>query len=115
MRDWSADGKKLLFIYFEPDGDEVGIGIYDLETKNYTKMTETGSSPFWLNDNRHFIYGDNNAIYICDSQTKKSTQLYKPFAYDIQQANISPDNKTIYFRYLQVDSDVWLLDASQNQ
>lgn len=114
-RDWSADGKKLLFIYFEPDGDEVGTGVYNLETQSYEKMTETGSSPFWLNDNRHFIFIDKNSILLCDSQTKKITELYKPFAYEIQQANLSPDNKMIYFRYLQVDTDVWLMDASQNQ
>ena len=77
-------------------------------------MTEAGSSPFWLNDNRHFIFIDRNTIFLCDSQTKKTTELYKPFAYEIQQANISPDNKAIFFRYLQVDSDVWLIDAMQN-
>ncbi len=114
VRDWSADGKKLLFVYFEPDGDEVEIGFYNLETKTTEKMTETGSSPFWLNDNRHFIFIDRNTIFLCDSQTKKITELYKPFAYEIQQANISPDNKAIFFRYLQVDSDVWLIDASRN-
>ena len=116
VRDWSADGKKLLLIYFEPDGDETGIGVFNLETDVYEKMTESGSIPFWLNDNRHFIYTDRNAIFLCDTQTKKTVELYKPFAYELQHANISPDNKTIFFRYLQVDADVWLIDASpQNQ
>jgi Tol biopolymer transport system component len=116
VRDWSADGKKLLLIYFEPDGDEYGVGVFNLETNVYEKMTESGSNPFWLNDNRHFIYTDRNAIFLCDTQTKKTTELYKPFAYELQHANISPDNKMIFFRYLQVDADVWLIDASpQNQ
>lgn len=113
VRDWSADGKKLLLIYFEPDGDEYGVGVYNLETGASEKMTESGSSPFWLNDNRHFIYTDRNAIFLCDTQTKKITEIYKPFAYELQHANISPDNKMIFFRYLQVDADVWLIDASQ--
>jgi eukaryotic-like serine/threonine-protein kinase len=115
VRDWSPNGKKLLYIFFEPDGDEVGIGVYDLEKKEHQQMTEIGSSPFWLNDNRHFIFSSQDTILLCDTQTKKITELYKPFAYEIQQAGISPDNKTIYFRYLQVDSDVWLMDASQKQ
>ena len=116
VRDWSSDGKKLLLIYFEPDGDEYGIGVFNLETNAYEKMTESGSIPFWLNDNRHFIYTDRNAIFLCDTQTKKTTEIYKPFAYELQHANISPDNKMIFFRYLQVDADVWLIDAaSQNQ
>lgn len=113
VRDWSPDGKKLLLIYFEPDGDEYGIGVFNLETDVYEKMTESGSIPFWLNDNRHFIYTDRNAVFLCDTQTKKVTELYKPFAYELQHANISPDNKMIFFRYLQVDADVWLIDASQ--
>jgi Tol biopolymer transport system component len=116
VRDWSADGKKLLLIYFEPDGDEQGIGVYNLETGTYEKMTESGAIPFWLNDNRHFIYTDRNTIFLCDTQTKKTTEIYKPFAYELQHANISTDNKLIFFRYLQVDADVWLLDAApQNQ
>jgi serine/threonine protein kinase len=111
VRDWSPDGNKMLLIYFEPDGDEVGIGLYNLENKTHEKMSGTGSSPFWLKDNRHFIFVDNNMILLCDTQTKKITELFKPFAYEVQQANLSPDNKTIFFRYLQVDSDVWLMSA----
>ncbi len=113
VRDWSADGKKLLFIYFESDGDENGIGVFNFETNNFEKITATGTSPFWLANNRHFIFTDRNAIFLCDSVTKQITELYKPFAYEIQHANIAPDNKSIFFRYLQVDADVWLLDASQ--
>jgi eukaryotic-like serine/threonine-protein kinase len=115
VRDWSKDGKKLLFIFFEPDGDERGTGVFDLEKQTFEKMTETGSTPFWLNDNRHFIFIDRNALLLCDTQTKKITELYKPASYEIQQAIPSPDNKTIFFRYLQVDADVWLLDSTQNQ
>jgi eukaryotic-like serine/threonine-protein kinase len=113
VRDWSNDGKKLLFIYFEPDGDENGIGVFNFDTNAFERITETGTSPFWLNDNRHFIFTDRNTIFLCDSVNKQITELYKPFAYEIQHANIAPDNKSIFFRYLQVDADVWLLDASQ--
>ncbi|MEP6900538.1 MAG: protein kinase [Actinomycetota bacterium] len=113
VRDWSKDGKKLLVIYFEPDGDENGTGVFDLEKQTFEKMTETGSTPFWLGDNRHFIFIDRNTLLLCDTQTKKITELYKPSAYEIQQAVPSPDNKTIFFRYLQVDADVWLIDSTQ--
>ena len=113
VRDWSNDGKKLLFVYFEDDGDENGIGIFNFDTNNFERITETGTSPFWLNDNRHFIFTDRNTIWVCDTQTKQISELYKPFAYEIQHANIAPDNKSIFFRYLQIDADVWLLDASQ--
>jgi Tol biopolymer transport system component/predicted Ser/Thr protein kinase len=115
VRDWSKDGKKLLVIFFEPDGDEKGTGVFDLEKRSFEKMTDSGSSPVWLNDNRHFIFIDRNTLFLCDTTTKKITGLYKPSSYEIQQAVPSPDNKTIFFRYLQVDADVWLLDSTQNQ
>lgn len=115
-RDWSKDGKKLLIVFSEPDGDERGISVFDFETSKYEKITQIGGNPFWLNDNRHFIFTSQNAAYLCDTNTKKITELYKPSAYELQQANISPDNKMIFFRYLQVDADLWLMDASeQNQ
>ncbi|HEY8560004.1 MAG TPA: protein kinase [Pyrinomonadaceae bacterium] len=115
VRDWSKDGKKLLYIYFEPDGDETGTGVFDFEKQAFERMTDTGSSPFWLNDSRHFIFIDRNTLFLCDTATKKITELYKPASYEIQQAVPSPDNKTIFFRYLQVDADVWLLDSTQKQ
>jgi len=115
VRDWSKDGKKLLYIYFEPDGDETGTGVFDLEKQTFEKMTETGSSPFWLNDSRHFIFIDRNTLFLCDSATKKINELYQPSSYEIQQAVPSPDNRTIFFRYLQVDADVWLMESAPNQ
>ncbi len=113
VRDWSPDGKKLLYIYFEPDGDENGIGVFNFETSKYEKMTDNGSVPFWLKDNRHFIFTDRNAIFLCDSATKKITELYKTSAYELQHAAISADNRMIFFRYLQVNADVWLIEAAQ--
>jgi serine/threonine protein kinase len=112
VRDWSPDGKKLLYIYFEGDGDEAGTGVFDLEKQTYQQMTDSGTNPVWLNDNRHFIYTDRTTVYLCDTQTKKTAELYKPSAYEVQHAALSPDNKRIYFRYLQVNADVWLIEAA---
>ncbi len=112
---WSPDGNKILLLYFDEGGNVKSINVYNLKTDTSEKMTETGASPFWLNDSRHFIYNHLKGIYLCDSETKKITQILKPSAYEIQSINATPDNKTLYYRYLQVDADVWLLDASQNQ
>ncbi len=89
--------------------------MFDLDKQTFEKVTETGNNPFWLNDNRRFIFTDNNTIFLGDAQTKNITELYKTFAYEIQHANISPDNKSIFFRYLQVDADVWMIESSSIQ
>jgi serine/threonine protein kinase len=112
---WSPDGNKLLFMCFDATGNVNAVAVYDLRTSTYEKMTDIGSSPFWLSDNRHFIYSTQKGIYLCDSETKKITEIFTPSAYEIQGVNISADYKMLYFRYLQVDADIWLLEASKNQ
>ncbi len=114
-RDWSVDGNKLLLLLSETESNENSIVVFNFKTSTYEKMLDFGSNPIWLKDNRHFIFDKQNTLFVCDSQTKKVTAIYKPSSYEIQHANLSPDNRFIYFRYLQVDADVWLLDASQNR
>ncbi|HEX8247511.1 MAG TPA: protein kinase [Pyrinomonadaceae bacterium] len=112
-RDWSADGNKLLFSLFEAENGENGISVFNFKTSTYEKMLDSGSYPIWLKDNRHFIFEKQNTIFALDTETKKTTEIYKPSSYTLQHANVSPDNRLIYFRYLQVDANVWLLNASQ--
>jgi len=69
----------------------------------------------WLNDSRHFIYSSGRSAFICESETKKITEILKLPAYEIQSVNVSTNNRMLYFRYLQVDADIWLIDAAQNQ
>ena len=111
VRDWSKDGKSLLVSSFEKDGDENGIGVYSLLTHTYDKITEAGEYPIWLNDNRRFTFNKNDKIYLGNTATKKITELYSPPSYQIQQPSISADNKLIAYRYLQIDAEVWLLNA----
>lgn len=111
-RDWSKDGKKLLGVFFSPNLSERGIGAFDFETSKYEKITDIGAFPVWLGDSRHFIFTSQNTVYLGDAFTKKIAALYKPPTYELHHAAVSPDNRMIYFRYLQVDADVWLLNAS---
>ncbi|MGC2235303.1 MAG: protein kinase [Pyrinomonadaceae bacterium] len=116
VRDWSNDGKKLLLLMFGDDSDnEQGILVYDFETKTYEKMTDSGSYPVWLADSRHFMFDNRYSLIVFDTQTRQAKEIYKVPSYELQHADLSPDNRLIYFRYLQVDADVWMLDASQSQ
>lgn len=111
VRDWSKDGRSLLVSSFEKDDDENGIGVYSLTANTYEKITDGGEYPLWLNDNRRFIFNKNDKIYLGDSVKKNITELYSPPSYQIQQPSISADNKLIAYRYLQIDAEVWLLNA----
>jgi hypothetical protein len=52
---------------------------------------------------------------LADIFSKKTAEIFTPLADQIQQPNISPDNKLLFYRYLQIDTNVWLLDTTQNQ
>ena len=111
---WSGDGKKLLMNFFESETGENGVYLFDFNTSTYEKMTDSGGYPIWLNDNRHFMFGNQNTLFVCDTLTKKINEIYKPSSDYIQHANISADNRLIYFRYLQIDTQVWLIESSNN-
>ena len=113
VRDWSDDGDKLLVLTFENPDDEQGTFVYSFKTGTYERMTDSGSYPVWLADSRHFMFDKQFSLVICDTLTKETKEIYKIPTYALQHADISTDNSLIYFRYLQVDADVWLLDLSQ--
>jgi len=108
---WSPDGKRLAGIKHLPSGVHSGIGIYDLESKNYTWFTDFGDWPRWLNDNRHLLFVSQGQILLFDTQTGK----YQPVLtvtdqdVDIGSAALSPDNRTIYFTYVAAEADIWLM------
>ncbi len=39
-------------------------------------MTDFGRNPVWLNDNRRLIFADLGKMYLLDSQTGRSQELY---------------------------------------
>ena len=71
--------------------------------------------PAWLPDSRRFIYGYKNFIQIADSETKKTRQLNLPFIEELPSVGVSRDGKLIYYTLSSSESDIWLLDISDNQ
>ena len=114
-RDWSPDGKYLLGTAFDRSENERGIGILDVASGEYRAVGPAGSSPFWLSNGRNFIFTARDTIYLGDIAGGPVKELYSPPAYELQQANISADDRLIFFRYLQVDADVWMIDAPPSE
>lgn len=107
--DWSADGENLIGTFIHEDGNEEGIGTFSFTSKTYQKVLDSGSSPSWLKDNRRFIFIQKGTIYLGDTLSRKAQPVFSPSSYVIQQPVIASDQKTIYFRFLQVEADVWSL------
>jgi hypothetical protein len=52
-----------------------GVVIYDLASRQYKRISDKGTGPTWMLDNRHLFYSHNSKIYLIDSQTKTVREL----------------------------------------
>jgi Tol biopolymer transport system component/DNA-binding winged helix-turn-helix (wHTH) protein len=111
---WSPDGRKLAGFQVRADGIMNGIGIYSLETGQYTRITEFGDDPYWLKDSRRLIFTHgiprDSAIYLVDSQSQKSHQILSVAPNLVSVSAVSPDDRWIYLSVIAVESDIWLAD-----
>lgn len=111
--DWSPDGKKLGGTIYE--GSDRFLGFYSFETNGFTKVSETNDFiPSWLPDNRSLVYGSENKIFIADTVTGKISELVASPNKQLRSPFVSPDGRLLYYTAHTNESDVWLLDNSQN-
>jgi serine/threonine protein kinase/Tol biopolymer transport system component len=107
--DWSPDGDKLIGTFAGEDRSDAGLAKFSFSSGGYEKLTDFGNYPSWLKDNRKFIFISKTTIYLGDAESKKAQPIFSPSSHGLQHPSISPDNRTIFFRFLQVEADVWLL------
>jgi Tol biopolymer transport system component len=111
---WSTDGKKLAGIKHLPNGVHSGIGIYDLEARDYDWLTDFGDWPIWLNDNRQLLFVSQGTIYVFDTASRKYHQIFEVTDQDVDIGSpaLSRDNRTIYFTYVAAEADIWLMNLA---
>jgi Tol biopolymer transport system component len=109
---WSSDGKRLAGIKHLPNGLHSGIGIYDLETKNYDWLTDFGDWPIWLNDDRQLLFVSQGTIYVFDTASRKYRQVFVVTDQDVDIGSpaLSRDNRRLYFTEVTAEADIWLID-----
>ncbi|MGI8783789.1 MAG: protein kinase domain-containing protein [Acidobacteriota bacterium] len=109
-RSWSPDGRWLAGDWQMPDGSSTGIATYSFETGKYEKVSEDGSSPVWLNDNRRLLFVQQGKILSVDSQSKQTREVFSSPPHVVTgSVGLSRDNRTIYFSLTETDSDIWLM------
>jgi serine/threonine protein kinase len=107
--DWSPDGDKLIGTFVDEDRSDAGVGTYSFSSGGYERLTDMGGYPSWLKDGRKFIFIQKTTIYLADAESKKVQPIFTPSLHGLQSPSISADNRMIFFRFLQVEADVWLL------
>lgn len=108
--DWSPDGDKIIGMLLDKNEKGAGTAVFSFSKNSYEKVNDLSGTASWLEDNRRFILSLNNKLYIGDIQTKKVVEIFSPASNIIQYAQISADNKIIYFRFLQAESDIWMMN-----
>jgi WD40 repeat protein len=110
--DWSPDGARLTGSI---SGEPMDAGIYSFAEVRYDLAGKMDSFPAWLPDSRRIIYGFENRLLITDTKTKKTQEINLNLTGEIRSVDISHDGKLIYYTLYSSESDIWLLDFSQNQ
>ena len=107
--DWSPDGSYLAGALSGGGTGSHGIMLYSFRTQQFEKITEFGTEPLWLKDNRRLVFQDQGRIYLVDRRTKgEPVKICSVAPNTLSGFTISPDDRSIYFSMDSTESDIWL-------
>ncbi|NOT63612.1 MAG: hypothetical protein HOP19_25655, partial [Acidobacteria bacterium] len=121
---WSPDGKRLVGTTAGLQGHEVrtnaGLWLYSFETNRYEQITQFGSNPEWLADNRHLVFihlgkGEiaEQRVWLVDTQTQTTKPLMTHPTQVISTLGLTRDNRRLFFTATDHQSDVFLLSLDK--
>jgi Tol biopolymer transport system component len=109
---WSPDGKKLAGVIPRGSSYNSGVVVYDLTTRKYRRLSQTGLLPIWLGDSRRLLYPDGRGgVILLDAETGKSRSILSvaPDLLDPFSLRVTRDNRAIYLVRTNSQSDLWML------
>lgn len=106
---WSTDGTRLAGTRHLADGSHVGVGVYDLKSRQYEWLTDFGEWPVWLADGRRLLFANQGKIFIVDSRTRRHHEVLSVAEGDIGGAALSRDNRVMYFTFVATEADIWMM------
>ena len=108
---WSPDGRRLAG-WSSRQNEHPGVVTYEFASGDYERVTEFGSNPVWLKDNRRLLFSHQERLYLVNVETKKVRELSPPLppSSRLDGYGISSDNRTLYYGLASKEADVWLLD-----
>lgn len=106
---WSPDGKTLAGWQARIGQPKLGIVLYATESQQYEKLTDFGTRPTWLSDNRRLLFYDMDKLYLLDSKSKKVWTILSTEPNEITGLALVRDDRHIYFSLRQAEADIWLM------
>jgi len=109
VNSWSADGRRLAG-FRTVKAVRTGVFAYTPGSKELEVVTDFGSYPKWLSDNRRLMFQHDGKLYLADSVTKKSHEVLslEPYEIPFRGFTLSPDSRTIFFTLATTEADVWM-------
>jgi serine/threonine protein kinase len=108
---WSPDGQKLAGFLQRADGEYPGIVLYDLASRSYEKLTDSGIEPVWFSDGRRLLFNRDGKIDLVDSQTRRTHEVLSIAPSKVARRGfaLGSGDRTIYFSVSNAEADIWLL------
>lgn len=110
---WSPDGRKVAGTK-QAFGPQEGILIYDFETQHYEKLTDFGGQSVWLRDSQRLLFQNQGKLYVIDSQSKKTHEIFSVTPNVFQGFTVTRDDRLIYLSVVTSESDIWLISLSDS-
>ncbi len=109
---WFPDGRRLAGYRWEPEGVRTGILSYDISSRAYDRLTESGTWPIVFGDGRRLFYRDRGNVLLLDLATKRSRLVFEGTAdRPVASHAVARDGGSLYVIRRFDQSDIWLLDT----
>jgi len=106
---WTSDSSSILGA-----GDEGGVYLYSIATGSYTRLTESGYFPVWVESPDTLIYvdGEEDRIMFLDRSTGQPVPLDTG---ELEVSNwrwlhVAPDGKSLIYIVREEEADIWMAE-----
>ncbi len=106
---WSSNGHRLAGWQARLGASHLGIVLYSLESQQYEKLTDFGTRPIWLSDDRRLIFYYRDKLYLVDSKSKNVREIFSTPAQEITGLARLRNDRQIYFSSKIAEADIWLM------
>lgn len=121
---WSRDGKHIVGSVIGLQGQEMrakpGLYLYSFDSNSYEKLTDFGSRPEWLADNRHIVFAHagggktaDQKVFLVDVKTKTVKYLISDPVQIISTLGLTHDNRRLFFTATNHQADIFLLSLDK--
>lgn len=121
---WSPDGQRIAGEVVTFNNKEArtvpGIFVYSFATNRYEQVTDFGTYPAWLNDNRRLVFTYSgkgklagNELWVVDLPTKFTKPVYYDATHTVTTFALTRENRRLVLSLLAFRSDLSLLSLDR--